>query len=374
MNEKILIVDDEALTLQLLGLSLERAGYTITVARDAGEAMKKVVAGAPDLFILDVMLPGVSGLELCAQLRARPETKAVPILMLSAKGEVGDKIAGLKAGADEYVVKPIDIRELIARVESLLERARRMRAEPALKAGKVISFVGAKGGVGTTTTVVNVGMAMATPGKTALVVELRPYPGSFPTVLGLTASKGLGDLLAMEPQAITPQQISARLIAHPSGLKILCAPRDMDPEAGIHAEQAEALVEAIAVLADYVLIDLAPYPLTAVQSAARHSAAAALVVEPVRDCLLAASVMAGFLKAHLGSGAALSVILVNRAPMAAPVGLRELQSKLGLAVAQAIPPAVDESARAQLVGMPVVQSQPDSFVARAYQEIAAQLL
>jgi DNA-binding response OmpR family regulator len=374
MNENILIVDDEVLTLELLGLALERAGYTITVAREASEAMKKVLAEIPDLIILDVMLPGVSGLELCAQLRARTGTKAIPILMLSAKGEVGDKIAGLRAGADEYVVKPLDVRELIARVESLLERVSRLRAEPASKAGKVISFVGAKGGVGTTTTVVNVGMAMATPGKTALVVEFRPYPGSFPTLLGLPVSKGLGDLLAMEAHAITPQQISARLVAHPSGLKILCAPQDMNPEAGIQAEQADALVEAMAFLADYVLIDLAPYPLTAVQAAARHSAAAVLVVEPVRDCLLAASVMAEFLKTHLGSGAALSVILVNRAPMASPVGLRELQSKLGLAVAQAIPPAVDESARAQLVGMPVVQSQPDSFAARAYQEIAAQLL
>jgi DNA-binding response OmpR family regulator len=374
MNEKILIVDDEVLTLELLGLALEHAGYAIAVAREAGEALKKVEAEPPDLIILDVMLPGVSGLELCVQLRARPETKAVPILMLSAKGEVGDKIAGLKAGADEYVVKPLDIRELIARVESMLERVGRLRAEPASKAGKVISFVGAKGGVGTSTTVVNVGMAMASPGKTALVVEFRPYPGSFPTLLGLPAPKGLGDLLALEVHAITPQQIAARLVAHPSGLKILCAPQEMDPQLGIQAEQADALLEAIAFLADYVLIDLAPYPLTAVQSAARHSAAAVLVVEPVRDCLLAASAMAGFLKTHLGSGGALSAVLVNRAPMAAPVGIRELQTKLGLAVAQAIPPAVDESARAQLVGMPVVQSQPDSFTARAYQEIAAQLL
>ena len=374
MNEKILIVDDEPNMLRLVGLALEPQGYGIAVAQNAREALDKILADAPDLIILDVMLPGVGGLELCRQLRDRPETATIPIIMLSAKGGTEDKVAGLKAGADEYVVKPIEMRELVARVEGLLERVGRLRAEQAPRAAKLISFVGAKGGVGTTTTVLNAALAMAVPGKTVLAVELRPHVGSFPILIGLTVSKGLGDLLAMEPRSITRHEISTRLYAHSSGLKLLCAPHELSLEARIESAQADAILEAVSGLADVVLIDLAPYPLAALQSALQHSGAAVLVVEPVRDCVAAAAAMASFLRTHAGAGTDLSLLVVNRAPMAAPLAVREIQEKLDFQTARAIPPAVEECARAQQVGIPLIQLQPDSFAAEAYKELADHLL
>lgn len=374
MNEKILIVDDEVLMLELLGIALEREGYSITVARDAAEAVAKISDQTPDLIILDVMLPGVSGLELCERLRARPETSTIPIIMLSAKGEVGDKVAGLRAGADEYVVKPIDMRELLARVAGLLERIGRMRVGQTTKAAKLISFIGAKGGVGTTTTTLNVGIAMAAPGKTVLAVEFRPYPGSLPTMLGLTGVKGLEELLVMEPPSITPREVSARLQVHPSGLRILCAPRTMAPELRLETDLANVLLETLSGLADYVLLDLPQHPLTAVEASVQRSAAVVVMTEPVWDSVVSAAAMVGFLRAHAGPGADLQLILVTRAPVASPMAMRDIQNTVGLPVSRAIPPAVDESARAQRVGMPLVQSQPDSFVAQAYRELAAQLL
>jgi CheY-like chemotaxis protein len=374
MNEKILIVDDEPNMLRLIGLALQPQGYGIVVAQNAQEALAKIQAENPDLIILDVMLPGVSGLELCQQLRARPETATVPVIMLSAKGEIADKVAGLKAGADEYVVKPIDMRELEARVEGLLERVRRMRAEQAPKEGKLISFVGAKGGVGTTTAALNVGIALVAPGKTVLAVEFRPYPGSFPVMLGLTAPKGLGELLAMEPRSITPHEIGACLYAHSSGMKVLCAPQEASAEARTEAQQADAILEALSGMADYILLDLPPFPLVSIRAAMLRSKSAVLVMEPVRDCVMAAFGMIAFLRSHAGATTDLSLLIVNRAPMAAPISPREIQGKLECQAARAIPPAVDECAHAQQVSMPLVQFQPDSFAARAYRELAAQLL
>jgi CheY-like chemotaxis protein len=374
MNERILIIDDEVLMLELLGVALEKEGYSIAVARDAGEAVAKISAQTPDLIILDVMLPRVSGLELCEELRTRTETSTTPIIMLSAKGEVSDKIAGLKAGADEYVVKPIDMREMLARVAGLLERVGRMRAEKSARAAKLISFVGAKGGVGTTTTTLNVGIAMAAPDRTVVAVEFRPYPGSSPTMLGLTGVKGLEELLVMEPPSITPREVGARLQAHPSGLRILCAPRSMAPELRLEGDRADALLDMLSGLADYVLVDLPQHPLPAVQAAVGRSAAVVVITEPVWDSVVCAAAVVGFLRAHVRPGAELQLILVTRAPVASPVAMREIQSTVGIPVSRAIPPAVEESARAQRVGMPMVQSQPDSFVAQAYRELAAQLL
>lgn len=120
MPEKILVVDDEAMLVEGLTFALEQEGYTVAAAYDGQEALDKARAEKPNLIVLDLMLPKISGLDVCRVLRR--ETN-VPILMLTAKGEEMDKVVGLELGADDYMVKPFGIHELIARVRALLRRA-----------------------------------------------------------------------------------------------------------------------------------------------------------------------------------------------------------------------------------------------------------
>ena len=127
MAKKILIVDDEANMLRMLGMTLEAAGYMVAVAQEAEKARAKIGEEKPDLLVLDIMMPGISGVELLKELRADPETETLPVILLSALSTVEDKISGLKAGADEYLTKPIDPREFIVRVASLLARTERLR-------------------------------------------------------------------------------------------------------------------------------------------------------------------------------------------------------------------------------------------------------
>ncbi len=119
-NVRILIVEDESDMLKGLQDNFEYEGYQVTAARDGEEALRRASADKPDLVILDVMLPKISGLEVCKRLRARSR---VPILMLTARGQELDKVAGLELGADDYVTKPFSIRELLARVKALLRRS-----------------------------------------------------------------------------------------------------------------------------------------------------------------------------------------------------------------------------------------------------------
>lgn len=122
-SPRILIVDDEPDILHLIEFNLARAGYRTRSAPDAEEALRELKATSFDLLILDRMLPGLQGTELCRIIRQNPKTAQLPIIMLTARGEVSDRIDGLDAGADDYLAKPFSPAELIARIKAILRRA-----------------------------------------------------------------------------------------------------------------------------------------------------------------------------------------------------------------------------------------------------------
>jgi two-component system, OmpR family, phosphate regulon response regulator PhoB len=133
MKPLVLVVEDEAALQQLLAYNLERAGFAVEQAYDSDEAQVLIAERAPDLVLLDWMLPWMSGLELCRQLRRKPATANLPIIMLTARTEEPDRLQGLNTGADDYITKPFSIEELIARVRAVLRRVRPAFAEEALR-------------------------------------------------------------------------------------------------------------------------------------------------------------------------------------------------------------------------------------------------
>ncbi len=123
MKANILIVGDEEALVLLLRYNLEAEGYGVDTVARGDEADLLLKERSPDLVILDWMLPGLSGIELCRRLRARPEAKQLPIIMLTARGEESERVRGLATGADDYIVKPFSVPELLARVSALLRRS-----------------------------------------------------------------------------------------------------------------------------------------------------------------------------------------------------------------------------------------------------------
>lgn len=120
----VLLVEDEPAQREVLRYNLEAEGFTVVSARDGEEALERIAEGLPDLILLDWMLPHLSGIEVCRRLRMRPETRAIPIIMLSARSEEVDKVRGLETGADDYVIKPYSVVELMARLRAHLRRVR----------------------------------------------------------------------------------------------------------------------------------------------------------------------------------------------------------------------------------------------------------
>ena len=123
MDARILIADDDETIIRLLTITLRNEGYELIIARDGRAALNMVNSEHPDMAILDVMMPEMTGFEVCHALRAQPETATMPIIILSGLADVDDKVSGIQAGADEYVTKPFSPRVLVARVRALLRRS-----------------------------------------------------------------------------------------------------------------------------------------------------------------------------------------------------------------------------------------------------------
>jgi phosphate regulon transcriptional regulatory protein PhoB len=137
MGPRILIVEDEEPLTLLLRYNLEAEGYAVDAVARGDEAEVRLREQVPDLVLLDWMLPGLSGIELCRRMRARRETERLPVIMLTARGEEGERVRGLATGADDYVVKPFSVPELLARVRALLRRAKPGHVATVLTAGDI---------------------------------------------------------------------------------------------------------------------------------------------------------------------------------------------------------------------------------------------
>ncbi|MBM3626217.1 MAG: phosphate regulon transcriptional regulatory protein PhoB, partial [Alphaproteobacteria bacterium] len=133
----VLVVEDEASLVELLRYNLEKEGFRVTAANDGEEALALLKEGKPDLLVLDWMLPHVSGIEICRQIRRRPELRDLPVIMLTARGEEADRVRGLEVGADDYVIKPFSPSELVARIRAVLRRARPGAADEMLTYGGI---------------------------------------------------------------------------------------------------------------------------------------------------------------------------------------------------------------------------------------------
>jgi two-component system, OmpR family, phosphate regulon response regulator PhoB len=133
MKPLVLIVEDEAPLVALLRYNLEKEGFAVAEATDGEEALLQIAERRPDAVLLDWMLPLVSGIEVCRQIRRAPATRSMPVIMLTARGEEGDRVRGLNSGADDYVVKPFSLSELVARLRAVIRRAQPNADEQSLR-------------------------------------------------------------------------------------------------------------------------------------------------------------------------------------------------------------------------------------------------
>lgn len=380
MARTILIVDDDPDAQKLISLILSRAGFQTTTANNGPEALARLDQNPPDLLILDVMMPGMDGFEVLRRVRGNPATTHIPVIMLSAKGEVRDRVAGLRTGADDYITKPADPLELVARVEAVLAR---MQRGGAAEHGRVFAFIGAKGGVGTTTVAINVGAALSRgavhhtlgaaqrpPASQVILAELRRGLGSAVAYLGLRPWRTLGDLLA-DPQGLSSAAVHSALTTHACGLRLLPAPSDLPALPPWEPSFVEALVDHLTRSAQFVLLDLAPDS-ALVQPLLPKAETVIVVTNADPVALAGAQTLISLARDHGLAGDRCCVVLVNRVP-GAGMSISALANALRHPVQAVIPYAAEMCIAAAREGNPLILHREDDLASITLIELASRL-
>jgi DNA-binding response OmpR family regulator len=376
MAEKILIVDDDVDSLKLIGLMLQRQGYSIVAAQNGEQALSLAESERPDLMLLDVMMPDMDGYEVCRRIRKNPQFAHVPIMMFTAKTLVDDKVAGFEAGADDYLTKPTHPAELAARIKLVLERSKRQHAAPTTtRRGRVYVLLAARSGVGATTVGINLGVSLIKLGYPTILAEMRPGAGSAGLQLGISQNPGLTMLRSKPISDISTRLVEGALATHSSRLRLLLAsydPRDAGGE--LSPEHAEALVRALAGLGEHLLVDLGAGLGPVNERVIALADEVLVIVEPARVTLAMADSLLRSLDLLGVDPARISLVTVSRSvpglstPAATVRAL--LSGREPLATITAAPELAFQSAENST---PMVMLQPDGPLAEEYREMAQQL-
>ncbi len=247
---RILLIDDSYDVLKMLEMMLSnRGGYEVFTSENGPDGLQLAQEHHPDLAIVDVMMPGMNGYEVVKQLRNDPRTQDIAILILTGRGQPVDQEAALKAGADDYLAKPVPINTLLERVENLLAKA---PPAPEPTSTRLLPVFSLRGGSGATTLAVNLASLFQLGGPTVLV-DLSPNSGHCALYLGMRPDKHWGHYL-QSPEA----PIDTLLLKHASGLRLLAAPMIPFQDGWFSDADLQNLLAALETTARYIVLDMPP--------------------------------------------------------------------------------------------------------------------
>ena len=365
MAQTILVVDDDLDTLTLIGLTLQRRGFNVTKAQSGPEALEKLQAAMPDLMIVDVMMPYMDGYEVCRTVKGDPRTAHLPVIMLTAKAQTASQLEGFRAGAVDYITKPVHPQDLVARIASVLERA---QATPAEAGPSLIAIAGAKGGVGATTLAVNVATALVAQYRT-LLIDLEAS-GTDAIHLGLEPRRGLADLVELESGPNEPAALEQVITLHGSGLQLIAA-----ADTSLDPARAGLILNLATTLCDVCVLDLGWGITQVTRLVAQRCTTFVIVLDADRITLSQANrLLQLLLQEARVPPEAIKLVWIDRQGSPIEAGHNTISAMLGRGPDVTIEPAADALFEALDRGEPLVLCRPNHPAAVKMHELAESLL
>jgi len=360
---RILVVDDDTALLDMARVLLEKqGGHEAVLSADGEEALAIARENPPDLAIIDVMMPGMTGYELCRQLRASPETAAMPILVLTARGQPVDRAAALEVGADEHVAKPFEMSDLLDRVNELLEWG------ATAARSRIVVLLGLRGGVGVTTLAVNLAATLLREGRDSVcLVDLCPSSGHVALQLGLRPEPNWKKLASIAtPDA---DAVEGALMEHRSGLRVLASPIVPVVGEGLPRSTVETVLGTLRERFEIVVVDT-PSVLGGATMAALEAATNTWLVMAAEPASIQTVLGTG---RALGEQADAFSVILNQAAPGQAVSPRATEQVLKRRLAGNTPFDPGQ-AQALARGQPLAFGEPDSPLAKAMNGLVKTLI
>ena len=377
MPEKILIVDDDLDTLRLVGLMLQHQGYRINAANSGIQAIALAQTDKPDLILLDIMMPEMDGYEVARKLRSDPTTNNIPIIMFTAKTQVDDKLEGFEAGADDYLTKPTQPRELFAHVKAVLARGKKppipVSSPPTSKSrGYVSGVMGVKGGLGISTLALNLGISLQERSKKYVVIaEFRPGFGTMGLDLGFLNPEGLSHLLQSPPEDITQASIDNELYLHKSGVRLLLSSYNPADAKFITAvDHFEAIARYLSYMAPHIVIDLGPGITPITDRILTQCDEVIVVLEPIPNTIVRTLTLVEELaKKGFGEGR-INTVLYNRHRTEMQYTLAQVQMEYRHPISIVFTAAPELTYQCSKANVPLVMQHPDNLTSQQFAKLA----
>ena len=366
MSERILFVDDNVETQKLVQTVLARQSLELISAFSGEQALLLAQKEQPDLILMDLLMPGMDGLEVIRRLRGMSSTAHIPIIIFTVKTDLMTKSAGFEAGADDYLTKLTTPAEVSMRIRAALRRV-------AAKRGWMVGVVSARGGLGVSTVTFNLAVSLHRQTQEKVIAaDFRPGQGAIGTLAGLADASGLAGLLQLGPDTVGSTEVEQQLVLHRSGISLLPAsPHPKDAQWMVSTGHFEIVARHLAALARYVIIDLGPSLPPSTTQVLGQLDQVVVVIEPNPQTVAQSRLLLEALRGYGVVRSKTSIVMVNRGGSSLQLPLSQIEESLGSAPLVVVPPAAELAYRAANEGTPLVLVQPDSLIAEQFGKLAA---
>jgi pilus assembly protein CpaE len=369
---RILFIDDDTINHQLVAKALQPLGHQLTYAEDGTSGLAQARTLKPDLIITDVVMPDINGYEVTRQLRRDKQFAATPVLVLTAQSGLQDKLQAFESGADDYLSKPFEPAELVARVSALLRRVEMLPPAAPQEAGQTAQMIAVhslRGGTGASTLAVNLALSLSNLWGRTILLDLTMTAGQVALMLNMNLRRTWVDIARFKAGEVDMDSLQSVISHHDSGLSFIAAPTFPDEGESLHGDNLATVLSLLKKQYDYIIADL-PHDFSEVALTALDAADLILMVGTPDMASIRATAAALDSYTKLGYPKEKIRPLLNAIFPRSSLSREKIEAAMGMEFVASIPHVPDLVVEAINLGRPLVHDKPQEPISALIEDFA----